>query len=248
MYVRQLGLTTYFLFVMSVLVGWPSTAFAYRPFDSTDPAVADPGEFEIEFSPISFVWEDSGKTLLAPQLKFNYGFAQNWEFVIEGEAEHPQSSGSSSTLVGNAAFLKTVVHEGSLQGKIGPSVATEFGALLPGINDDAGMGLEWAGIVGHQAPWGAIHFNVATALTRDKNAEMFLGMIIEGPSNWAVRPVAELVYEREFHTTEAFAALAGVIWEARDNLAFDFAIRQASVNGASETQLRIGLAYAFSIR
>jgi len=246
--VRQVSAAASFLFVLIALLAWPSTAFAYRPFDSTDPAVADPGEFEIEFSPLSYVWDDSGETLISPQLKFNYGFAPNWEIVVEGEAEHPQSGGSSSKLVGNAAFLKTVVHEGSLQGKMGPSFATEFGVLLPGINDEAGTGFEWAGIVGHQASWGAIHFNVAAALNRDQNGEIFIGTIVEGPGDWIVRPVAELVYEREFHETEVFAALAGIIWEARDDLAFDFAVRQAAVNGKPETQLRIGLAYAFSVR
>jgi hypothetical protein len=245
---RKLNDVSFLALVTIGLVGWSSPAFAYRPFDSTDPSVADPGEFEIEFSPISFSWDDSHETWIAPQLKFNYGFAPKWELVVEGEAEHPRSSGSSSTLVGNAAFLKTVVHEGSLQGKSGPSVATEFGVLLPGINDEAGFGLEWAGIVGHEATWGAIHFNFAAALTRDERAEIFLGTIIEGPSDWVIRPVAELVYEREFHTTEIFAALAGIIWEARDDLAFDFALRQASVNGEPETQLRIGLTYAFSVR
>jgi hypothetical protein len=246
--VRQLSESVFFLFALIALLAWPSAANAYRPFDSTDPAVADPGEFEIEFSPLSYVWHGSDETLISPSLKFNYGFAPNWEFVIEGEAEHPQARGASSKLVGNAIFLKTVVHEGSLQGKTGLSFATEFGVLLPGINGDSGTGFEWAGIVGHQASWGAIHFNVAAAQNRDQNTELFVGTIVEGPGHWAVRPVAELVYEREFQGTEIFAALAGIIWEARDDLAFDFAVRQASVNGEPETQLRIGLAYAFSVR
>jgi len=41
--------------VLSVAIAaWPSSALAYRPFDSTDPAVADLGEFEVELSPVSF--------------------------------------------------------------------------------------------------------------------------------------------------------------------------------------------------
>ena len=221
---------------------------AYRPFDGTDPAVADPGEFEIEASPLSYLHDDDGDTWIGPQLKFNYGFAPDWEFVIEGQAVHPQSGGSPSAVVDNAVFLKTVVRDGSLQGQPGLSVATEFGVLLPGINDEPGLGLEWAGIVGHEADWGAIHLNFAAALNRDEKAEIFSGAILEGPGDWPVRPVAELVYEREFHTTEVFAALVGVIWEARDDLAFDFAVRQADVNGAPETELRLGLTYAFSTR
>ena len=243
---RGLGL---FLLTSLMTVGGPQTAFAYRPFDSTDPAVADPGELEIEFSPVSFRRDNSGDTWIAPQLKVNYGIAPNWEFVIEGQGEHPQFHGEPSVMVDNAVFLKHVVREGTLQEQPGPSIAIEFGALLPGINDDDGVGAEVAGIVGNRWSWGSIYFTAAAALTRDSRGEVFLGTIIEGPADWTVRPVAEIVYEREFGTsTELVAALAGVIWEARDGLAFDFAIRQAAVDGEPETEIRVGLTFAFSTR
>jgi hypothetical protein len=241
---RRLGL----LLLSLMIVGWPQAAFAYRPFDSTDPAVADPGELEIEFSPVSFRRGDSGDTWIAPQLKVNYGIAPNWEFVIEGQGEHPHFDGASSVMVDNAVFLKHVVREGTLQERDGLSIAIEFGALLPGINDESGIGAEVAGIVGNQWDWGAIYITAAAALTRDNRSEIFLGTIIEGPAGWAVRPVAELVYEREFGAAEVVAALAGVIWEARDNLAFDLAVRQAAVDGEPETEIRVGLTFAFSTR
>jgi hypothetical protein len=239
---RSLGL----LLLSVMIVGWPQAAFAYRPFDSTDPAVADPGEVEIELSPVSFRRDDSGETWIAPQLRLNYGFARNWELVVEGQGEHPQAQGAPSVLVENAVFLKHVVREGTLQEQLGPSIAIEVGTLLPGINDQSGFGAELAGIVGGRTSWGAIHFTAAATLTRDNRGEMFLGTIIEGPSDWAVRPVAEIVYEREFGASEVFAALAGVIWEAREGLAFDLAVRQAAVDGEPETEVRVGLTFAFS--
>ena len=223
-------------------------ALAYRPFDSTDPAVADPGELEVEFSPVSFRHDDGGDTWIAPQLKINYGIAPNWEFVIEGQGEHPQFEGLPSVMVDNAVFLKHVVREGTLQEQTGPSIAIEFGALLPGINEDHGLGAEVAGIIGSRWSWGAIYFTAAAALTREQTGEMFLGAIFEGPLDWTVRPVAELVYEREFGHAEVFAALAGVIWEAKEGLAFDLAVRQASVEGAPETEIRAGITFAFSLR
>jgi hypothetical protein len=224
---------------------WPQAAFAYRPFDSTDPAVADPGELEIELSPASFRRSDAADTWIAPQLKVNYGIAPNWELVVEGQGEHTR--GATGVVIDNAVFLKGVVREGTLQEQTGLSVAIEFGALLPGINDEAGLGAEIAGIVGSQWDWGAIYFTAAAALTRDNRGEMFLGTIIEGPLDWVVRPVAEFVYEREFGGTEVFAALAGVIWEAREGLAFDLALRQSSVAGEPETEVRVGLTFAFSL-
>ena len=241
------GLTSIAL-IAAGFIGSASPALAYRPFDGTDPDVADPGEFEIEASPLSYLHDDSGEVLIGPQLKFNYGIAPRWELVVEGQAEHPQTGGSHSAVVDNAVFLKTVLREGSLQGRPGLSLATEFGGLLPGINDQSGLGFEWAAIAGYEAVWGAIHLTFAAALNREEKAEIFFSTIVEGPGEWRVRPVAELFYEREFHTTEIFSALGGFIWQARDDLSFDFAVRQADVNGSSETELRFGLTYAFSLR
>ena len=232
------------LLLLALTIGWPQGANAYRPFDSTDPAVAEPGEVEIELSPVSYRHDDSGDTWITPQLRFNYGFARNWELVIEGQGEHAQ--GATGVLVENGAFLKHVVREGTLQGQTGPSLAIEIGTLLPGINDQSGFGAELAGIVGNQWSWGAIHFTAAATLTRDNRGEMFLGTILEGPSFGAVRPVAEIVYEREFGEAETIAALAGVIWEVREGLAFDFAVRQAAVDGDPETEIRMGVTFAFS--
>src|SRR6266568_8960455 len=113
-------------------------AIAYRPFDSTDAAVADINEVELEFGPAGYRQSQAERTLIAPAYVFNYGFAKNWEFVVEGRGEHPLAAAEDtrSRLVGNAVFLKGVLQEGALQGKSGPSVATEFGVLLPGVNDE----------------------------------------------------------------------------------------------------------------
>ena len=105
-----------------------------------------------------------------------------------------------------------------------------------------------AGTAGQKWDWGVVHLNAAAALTRDNHAELFFGTILEGPSRWRVCPVAELVYERVLGRKEPVAALAGFIWQAKDSLAFDFAVRQASVGGQSETEIRMGLTFDFSLR
>jgi hypothetical protein len=220
-------------------------AWAYRPFDSTDPAVAPNGDFEIEFSPLSFRHDDSGKTWIVPQLRLNYGFADDWEVVLEGQGEHSNAAGSA--LVENALSLKHVLREGSLQDKDVLSIATEFGVLLPGANAEPGAGVSLAGIAGQKFGWGAIHVNVAAELSRDRRGELFLGAILEGPGTWKVRPVAEIVYDRELGLKEEIAALAGVIWEVKDGFAVDFAVRHAGVNGQPETEVRAGITFDFSI-
>jgi len=222
-------------------------ASAYRPFDLTDAAVADFRETEIEFGPVQFRRDSSGSTLIAPAVVYNYGYAKNWELVIEGRGEH-QFSGEDigSRLVDDAISLKGVLREGVLQNKTGPSIATEFGVLLPGINDEHGVGASWLGIVSQRWAWGTIHFDVGAALTREHHPDLFLGTIIEGPYDWKIRPVAEVDYEREFGGKETFAVLGGAIWRVRGDLSLDVGLREAWVNRHPETEIRAGLTFAMS--
>src|SRR5689334_794523 len=110
------------LFAMSL--AWPGPVLAYRPFDSTDAAVADKGQFEVELSPLSYRHDDDGVAWISPSARLNYGFAENWEVVLEGQAEH--FSHSTSRLSDAALSLKGVLQEGSLQDKTGWSLASEF--------------------------------------------------------------------------------------------------------------------------
>jgi hypothetical protein len=226
-------------------MGAPQSALAYRPFDSTDPDVAKKGDVEIEASPLSYRNGDMERTWIIPQLRLNYGFAENWEVVLEGQGE--QSKGERGRLVGNALSVKTILKEGSLQEKDGASIALETSLLLPGINDENGAGVEITGIVGQKFSWGAVHVNLAGALTRDHHGEIFFGTILEGPDKWPVRPVAEFVYERAGGRHEETALLGGAIWEVKDGLAFDAAIRFARNDGRPETEIRAGITFAFSL-
>ena len=223
---------------------WPSGAFAYRPFDSTDAAVADPGHVEVEFSPMSYRHEDAGKTWIGPATRLNYGFAPDWELVLEGQEEHPAFA--RSALVDNALSVKDVLRDGSLQDKSGFSLATEASVLLPGLHQDSGAGFGLTAIAGQRWDWGALHVNIAGSLNRDRQGEIFLGTIAEGPDNWTVRPVAEVTYDHAFAGKEQFSLLAGVIWKANDKLAFDFAVRQARAQSRPETEIRTGLDFSFS--
>ena len=122
-------------------------AFAYRPFDGTDAAVAEPGELEVELQPAGVQHEQGTNTLIAPWTVLNFGLSEEWEAVFEGRGETPLSPSGSTELMMGGAFLKHVVVPGSLQDKSGPSVATEFGVLLPDSTGDSGVGASWAGIV-----------------------------------------------------------------------------------------------------
>src|SRR5437764_8635768 len=106
-------------------------AHAYRPFDSTDAAVADKGVWEVELQPLGWRHNDDGTQWVSPAVILNYGFAENWEAVLEGRNNIFARGGAEFTDA--AASLKTVFREGSLQHKEGPSLGSEFSVLLPGI-------------------------------------------------------------------------------------------------------------------
>ena len=153
---------------------------------------------EIELQPAGRLRDESGTTLVAPATVINYGLTDDWEAVFEGQGQTPLSPSGPTSLTTAGAFLKHVIVPGSLQDKSGPSVATEFGVLLPDSTGSSGVGANLAGIVSQRWDWGTIHLNAETALTRDHHGDLFLSAIVEGPSTWTVRPVAEIFYENEF--------------------------------------------------
>src|SRR5499426_660049 len=166
--------------IAAFLTFWCSKAEAYRPFDGTDAAVAETGEIEIELGPVEYLPAGAERALLAPDLRINYGFIPRWEAALEGKLTLTAGIPGTS-LVESQALLKGVLREGTLQEKPGPSIATEFGVLLPGINDQHGTGAVLNGIVSHRWDWGTVHLNAQIELTRQQHADYFLDSIIEGP-------------------------------------------------------------------
>ena len=229
------------------LMSWSSSAFAYRPFDGTDAAVAAPGEVEIELQPAGRLREQGNTNLIAPATVFNYGLNEGWEAVFEGQGQTSLVPSGPTSLTSAGAFLKHVLQSGSLQDKTGPSVATEFGVLLPDSTGNSGVGASLAGIVSQRWDWGTIHLNAETALTREHHADVFLDSIIEGPSKWSIRPVAEFFYEKEFGQSETISGLIGLIWRVRDNLSFDIGLRHALKNGHPVNEVRAGLTFGFPL-
>jgi hypothetical protein len=236
------------LAIASVLTFWSGEVEAYRPFDGTDAAVAETGEMEIELGPVEYLRAGAERTLLAPDLRINYGFIPGWEAALEGKLTHGLTAGIPGTsLVESQALLKGVLREGSLQEKPGPSIATEFGVLLPGINDQHGAGAVLNGIISQRWDWGTIHLNAQIELTREQHADYFLDSIVEGPHDWPVRPVAEFFYESDVSVFRTGSALVGAIWQVRDNVAVDFGVRGARINGQTADEIRAGVTFAFGV-
>ena len=182
------------VFAAGLVLGLISEARAYRPFDGTDAAVADVGETEIELQPAGAQWSREQNQIIAPAVVYNYGFLKDWEVVLESQLQTPFSPSGPTTLSASGAFLKNVIRPGSLQDKPGPSVAAEFGVLLPDSSGDSRIGASIDTIISQRWDWGTAHLNIAAELTRNQRADVFTDLILEGPSKWVVRPVAEFFY------------------------------------------------------
>jgi hypothetical protein len=228
----------------------PPAAQAYRPFNSTDAAVADRGQVEIELGPLGYVREGSDESLVVPSLILNWGFADQWELVLEGKQFVRLGSAGTEPRLGvqdDALSLKGILREGVLQEKSGISVAAELSALLPEINGDNGAGAELALIASQRTEALTVHVNGAALWTRAHEAGWFAGVIAEVHDAWTVRPVAEVFVEGEGGQPVTVSGLAGVIWRLRDDLSLDAAFRLARAGGVDTAELRAGLTWAFAV-
>jgi hypothetical protein len=87
------------------LMSWSSSAFAHRPFDGTDAAVAALGEVEIGLRPAGRLHEEGSTSLIALATVFNYRLSEGWEGVLEGQGQTPLSPSGPTSLTTAGAFL-----------------------------------------------------------------------------------------------------------------------------------------------
>src|SRR5262249_39066666 len=117
-----------FLLAVTILL-CANPAFAYRPFDGTDAAVADVDEMEVELQPAGGKSIAGQKILVAPDVVLNYGFGKNWEAVFEGRLETPLPGSGPTTFTDGGVFLTHILRPGLFQDHAGPRIATEVGVL-----------------------------------------------------------------------------------------------------------------------
>ena len=226
-------------------------ALAYRPFDSTDAGVAGPGEVELELGPVGGLRAGQDTSRVAPALVANFGLPWKSELVLEGQRQvllDPAAGEPKTSVVDTGVFVKTVLREGALQGARGPSVAAEYGVLLPEVHGQSGTGASLAGIVSQRWEAGTLHLNAALAYNRDHEPDGFLGAILEGPYAWTLRPVAEIFAEQASGSRRVSSGLVGAIWRARDDLTLDIGLRYAHAGDEPIREIRLGLTWTLSFK
>ena len=230
-------------------------ARAYRPFDGTDADVAKYGEYELEVGPAGVLKQGGDRYLIEPHMIHNFGFLPGNELVFEYyyqrqiDGDHaPRSSVTQPQL-----FVKTVLREGSVQGRTGLSVASEIGPYFPEWNvDSTGLGGQIGIIISRAWPDVEVHLNVVNYLSRTHHYGLFTSLIVEGPWRWKVRPVAELLADREyesstFRTGLTRSVLAGLIWQVAEGFDFDAAVRVGAVGDSALQEIRVGFTWAFEL-
>ncbi len=112
-----------------LLVGllMPPSCWAYRPFISTDAAVADPQEVEVELGSFTLERDKGENSFIIPRVVLNYGLFRNWEAV--GEFAVLRSPDGDVNLIDPALFVKAVQHRGG--GRAPSAVDGKGRATLP---------------------------------------------------------------------------------------------------------------------
>ncbi len=204
--------------VLALLCLLAPSAWSYRPFVSTDAAVAERARMEIELGYFTLIRTQGEHTLMIPQLVVNYGVAQNLELVAEAKGEEPLEA--QPQLVDPALSLKAVLKEGILQEKAGASVAVEMGLLLPStVSGEQRLGFEGV--------WGVI-------------TELLLGA--------TVRLVGEVNGESVHGHAANNSGLLGVLWQPPWlNVVVDAGIRRGFSRGAPDWLFTTGLTVGFPL-
>ena len=239
MHIRQTGAATACCLMLSA-----SSAWAYRPYDSTDADVADEDELEIELGWRDAEFEPDQERAIAAV--FNFGIGHERELVLEGQWDRFESpsAGTHSSVNDVALLLKQVHRRGSLQGELGLSVASECGVLVPTEGEDSGLGGECALIASHSSSMLSFHANVALAFETDHRWANSLGLIVEGPGSWRVRPGLELLREHAEGEDTEVSMLVGGVWNPAERLAIDLAYRRGLEPSNEPSEWRIGLAWS----
>jgi hypothetical protein len=219
---------------------------AYRPFVSTDAAVADPAELEIELGGLTLDRTGHENTFTTPSVVVNYGVRERWELVSQFSVQE----GSATEITGPGVFLKGVLKEGVLQNKDGVSVAVEAGPLLPStVKGARGVGCEGSGILSARLAPVTVHVNVGGGVDRsDARPFVTWGVIGEVPVTARFRFVSEVNGEGTKGQRPNNSVLVGFIWQpSTANIVLDAAMRRGISRGAPDWEFTAGVTFGFKL-
>jgi hypothetical protein len=223
----------------------PASAWAYRPFVSTDAAVADPKEIEIELGYFNLDRTNRENTISTSHVVLNYGVAKNLELVTEFSL---QVSPEVEVIDPNVS-LKGVLKEGVLQDKPGVSVAVEAGPLLPStLPREHRVGFEAIGIVSGKLALVTLHLNGGGGSRPDRAAIRYLGCHRRAAAPFEASARRRGQGESTQGERPNNSALLGLIWQpTAKNLSLDIGVRHGISRAAPDWQFTLGLTFGSSL-
>ena len=249
---RQLYRAPHACAVVCILIAGiisPGRCWAYRPFISTDAAVADPKEIEIELGYFTLEREKDENAFVIPRLVFNYGLFRNWEAVAEFAIR--RGPDADINVIDPAVSLKGVVKEGVLQDKEGFGIAVEASLLLP--STEAGerkFGFEAIGILSDQLGPFTFHLNGGLGVERSTGDLVGIwGVIGELPVAKGLRLVGEVNGEKPRREDLQTSGLLGVIWQpwSSKNIWLDTGVRRGFTGSVPDWEFTFGITFGFSV-
>jgi hypothetical protein len=232
-----------FLLLLASSNGW-----AYRPFFSTDAAVTDPQEEEIELGYFTLDQAQGKQTFTLPSLVLSYGLRRDIEVL--GEFAVARDPTGALNIVDPGLFARAILKEGVLQEEEGPSVAVEVGPLLPSTRpDERHVGFKAIGIVSGQVEPFTLHVNVGGGSDRTKARPSGIwGVIGELPIRPSLRLVGEVAGESTKGALPNNTVLLGVIWQpSASEVYLDTGLRRGLSRGAADWQFTAGVTFSFSL-
>ena len=236
------------LAALSAVCGTAAPVHAYRPFDGTDADVAEAGEVELELGLAGARLEGRSASLIVPSMIWNVGLGERAELVVEGSHEvvlAPDPEMGRSRLAEPAVGLKIVWRAGRLQGRTGPSLATEFHVGLPEPGTEQALGASVIGILSHELGAWTIHANLAGGIEPEGAFALEGNLILELPRVRGVRPVFEAVVEwAEGDEGVLATGLLGLHYEVTPSVVLDAAVVAGWSHGTYLAEARAGLTVA----
>src|SRR5262245_51277344 len=230
------------------VLAWSSAAFGYRPFVSTDAAVADPNEIEIALGYFALQRTNAENTFIIPRAVLNYGMLKDWELVAEFALQ--RAPDAELDVIDSAISLKGVLIEGVLQDKQGFAFAVEASLLLPSSEKGEGrFGFEGIGILSNKVGPFTFHLNGGVGIERSTGDLVGIwGVIGELPVAKGVRLVGEVNGEKPRREDQRDSALLGVIWQpwSEKNLWLDAGVRRGFTGATPDWQFTLGITFSFA--
>lgn len=228
-----------------LLLAPTSIAHAYL-IDANDARVVDHGTMELELQPLGYLQTllgDEEHYLVIPSAQFYWGLAEGWDvlYLTRGFGLLDDAMGESPYAIAEQQLLfRAMLRDGrySDEEAEGPSITLQFGALLPGIEAETGVGASVALLFAQQWDAGTLHLNLWTNLTQERNFNLFVSAVMEGPPEWSVRPTVEVFFDLD-DGEPYLSGLLGAVGDVGDEFSIQAGARVGGWEDYLEFEVRV---------